>query len=267
MELTTGQMGLIFAGCVLAIGAIVIVWRAGGPRRYPVPRRQTNPARRSGEVSAEPRTQHERPRAVIGWALLGPHRTSLPTAAAALLDERPEPDLVGDRISRDDGPVLLERRRVALIALHRMRVDAIPSWNAVVRGDRHPWSPRVPLLVGGDDRAGNYFGSSGRVVSSKHLPRPVQVIEDRGGHVPHRRSGGGCRLAGVEDVPGTQSRLLPDSQPDAPVVRKVSRTLARMAGGSNTGSASALRGRRLVVGPGRWRSSATADRAASAGVA
>lgn len=29
MELTTGQMTMIFAGCVLAIGAIVIVWRRG----------------------------------------------------------------------------------------------------------------------------------------------------------------------------------------------------------------------------------------------
>ena len=34
MELTTGQMAMIFAGCVLAIGAIVIVWRRGwlGPK-------------------------------------------------------------------------------------------------------------------------------------------------------------------------------------------------------------------------------------------
>ena len=29
MELSTSQMALIFAGCVLAIGAIVVVWRRG----------------------------------------------------------------------------------------------------------------------------------------------------------------------------------------------------------------------------------------------
>jgi hypothetical protein len=34
MELTTSQMAMIFAGCVLAIGALVIVWRRGllGPK-------------------------------------------------------------------------------------------------------------------------------------------------------------------------------------------------------------------------------------------
>jgi hypothetical protein len=29
MELSTGQMALVFAGCVLAIGVVVIVWRRG----------------------------------------------------------------------------------------------------------------------------------------------------------------------------------------------------------------------------------------------
>jgi hypothetical protein len=29
MNLTTGEMALIFAGCVLAIGVIVVLWRRG----------------------------------------------------------------------------------------------------------------------------------------------------------------------------------------------------------------------------------------------
>lgn len=29
MDLSTGQMTLIFAGCVLAIGVVVVLWRRG----------------------------------------------------------------------------------------------------------------------------------------------------------------------------------------------------------------------------------------------
>ena len=46
MELSTTQMALIFAGCVLAIGAIVIVWRRGwlGPKAPVTTDAATNPA-------------------------------------------------------------------------------------------------------------------------------------------------------------------------------------------------------------------------------
>jgi hypothetical protein len=46
MELSTTQMALIFAGCVLAIGAIVIVWRRGwfSPKAPVTTGAATNPA-------------------------------------------------------------------------------------------------------------------------------------------------------------------------------------------------------------------------------
>ncbi|MBN9121996.1 MAG: hypothetical protein J0I06_23115 [Planctomycetes bacterium] len=51
MELTTSQMALIFAGCVLAIGGIVIAWRRGllGPKGAITPDAASGPA--PGEVA------------------------------------------------------------------------------------------------------------------------------------------------------------------------------------------------------------------------
>lgn len=45
MELSSSQMAMIFAGCVLAIGAIVIVWRRGWlGAKAPAAPAATNPA-------------------------------------------------------------------------------------------------------------------------------------------------------------------------------------------------------------------------------